>query len=80
MNTLDKTKMKNILKEFADELFDRYYIVNPPTVKQSNRLSRGYGRNKNKETESLNYTFITTQPSEQDIDSQIAVFVEKLKV
>jgi len=78
MNKDDKNKLKIILKEYTDRIFDKYYVVNNPLVKNTNRITeRGYGRNKNKETDSINFVFNTTKPSEDEMESFCKQFVEE---
>ena len=78
MNIEDKVRLKEILNEYSDKLFERYYITNPPLIKKNDRVSMGYGRNKSKESESVNFVFNTTKPSEEEIRSFVNVFVDML--
>ena len=78
MNIEDKVRLKEILNEYSDKLFERYYITNPPLIKKNDRVSMGYGRNKSKESESVNFVFDTTKPSEEEIRSFVNVFVDML--
>ena len=80
MDIQDKKKLKEILEQYTDKLFERYYITNPPLVKTTNRVDMGYGRNKTKESESINLVFKTTKPSEEEVKSYIKVFVDMLNV
>ena len=80
MKIEDKNKLKDILGEYSDALFERYYITNPPLIKKNDRVSMGYGKNKSKETESVNFVFNTTNPSEEEIKSFINVFVDMLNM
>jgi len=80
MNVEDKTRLKEILNEYSDKLFERYYITNPPLIKKNDRVALGYGRNKNKESESINFVFKTTKPSKDEIKSFIKVFVDMLNM
>ena len=80
MNVEDKARLKEILSEYSDKLFERYYITNPPLIKKNDRVSMGYGRNKNKESESINFVFNTTKPSEEEVKSFINVFVDMLNM
>ena len=78
MNIEDKVRLKEILNEFADKLFERYYITNPPLIKKNDRVSLGYGRNKSKESENINFVFKTTKPSEEEIRSFVNVFADMI--
>ena len=80
MNIEDKARLKEILNEYSDKLFERYYITNPPLIKKNDRVSLGYGRNKNKESESINFVFQTTKPSEEEVKSFVNVFVDMLNI
>ena len=79
MNVEDKARLKEILNQYSDKLFERYYITNPPILKKNDRLSMGYGTNKSKDSESINFVFKTTKPSEEEIRSFVNVFVDMLK-
>ena len=79
MNVEDKARLKEILNEYSDKLFERYYITNPPLIKKNDRVALGYGRNKNKESESINFVFQTTKPSEAEVRSFVNVFVDMLR-
>ena len=59
MNIEDKVRLKEILNAYTDKLFERYYVTNPPLIKKNDRVSMGYGRNKTKETENVNFVFNT---------------------
>ena len=78
MKIEDKTKMISVLESFTDQMFNRYYITNPPTIKKNDKgVQRlGYGSNKTKETQSINFLFSTTKPSESEIKTFIKIFVE----
>ena len=76
MKIEDKHNLINILERYSDMLFDRYYITNPPTIKKYDKISRGYSSNKSKESQSINFVFNTTQPSEDEVKSFIKVFVD----
>ncbi len=78
MKIEDKSKMIRVLESFTDQLFDRYYIVNPPTIRKSDSgvQSLGYGSNKNKETQSINFGFFTTKPSEDEVKRFVKMFVD----
>ena len=78
MDKREKQKLITILEEYTDRLFDKYYVVNNPLVKNTNRITeRGYGRNKNKETDSINFVFNTTKPSEDEMYSFCKQFVDE---
>ena len=64
-------------ESFTDEMFNRYYITNPPILKKSDKVSLGYGSNKNKETQSVNFGFYTSKPSEDEIKIFIEFFVSR---
>ena len=64
MNVEDKSRLKEILNQYSDKLFERYYITNPPILKKNDRLSMGYGTNKSKDSESINFVFKTTKQYE----------------
>ena len=76
MKIEDKSKMISVLESFTDQMFNRYYITNPPIVKKSDRVSLGYGSNKGKETQSINFGFYTNKPSESEVKTFIKIFVE----
>ena len=80
MNIEDKNKLIDILNTYTDKLFDKYYITNPPLLKKNDRVSLGYGGNKSKESESVNFVFKTTKPSKEEMRSQVKVFVEMLNI
>ena len=73
----DKAKLKLLLEDFVDEMFDRFYITNPPTIRKSDSITRGYGFGKDKPTQSINFGFHTTLPSKRDLESIIEVFVDR---
>ena len=73
----DKQNTITLLESFTDELFDRYYITHPPTLKKSDRVGMGYGSNKTKETQSINFGFYTTKPSEDEMKIFVEMFVSK---
>ena len=78
MKIEDKSKMVSVLESFTDQMFNRYYITNPPTIKKydSGVKELGYGSNKTKETVSLDMGFFTTKPSESEVKTFIKIFVE----
>ena len=78
MKIEDKSKMVNVLESFTDQMFNKYYITNPPTVKKTDNgvQNLGYGSNRHKESNSINFVFSTTKPSENEIKTFIKVFVE----
>ena len=78
MKIEDKAKMISLLESFADRMFERYYITNPPIVKKYDRgvNELGYGKNKGKETVSLNFGFHTTKPSKNELKTFTKIFVE----
>tara|TARA_B100000963_G_C22476260_1_gene602514 strand:+ start:195 stop:386 length:192 start_codon:yes stop_codon:yes gene_type:complete len=59
MNVEDKARLKEILNQYSDKLFERYYMTNPPILKKNDRLSMGCGTNKSKDSESINFVFET---------------------
>ena len=73
----DKAKLKLILDEYRDMFFDRFYITNPPTIKKSDSITRGYGYGKDKPTQSINFVFHTTLPSKRDLDIMTDLFIER---
>ena len=80
MKIEDKHKLIDIIELYTDMLFDRYYITNPPLLKKMDRVGMGYGSNKSKESQSINFVFNTTKPSEEEIKSSIKVFVDMLEM
>ena len=80
MRIEDKSKMINILESYTDKMFDKYYITNPPILKKSDRMELGYGSNKNKTTNSINFVFKTDKPSELEVKSFIKTFVDMLEM
>ena len=75
MRIEDKSKMISILESYTDKMFDKYYITNPPILKKSDRIELGYGSNKNKKTNSINFVFKTDKPSELKVKSFIKTFI-----
>ena len=73
----DKMNTISLLESFTDEMFSRYYITNPPILKKSDKVSLGYGSNKTKETQSVNFGFYTSKPSEDEMKIFIELFVSK---
>jgi len=74
---LDKTQLKILLKKYTDELFNRYYITNPPTIIKHDRVELGYSGSHNPKN-SIHFQFKTTKPSEKDLEIFIRVFTETL--
>ena len=73
MKIQDKTRLKEILKDYTNILVDRYYVSNYPQITKSDNITRGY-----KEGQSFHFQFRTTKPSETEMDMMIQVFIETL--
>ncbi len=78
MKIEDKSKMISVLESFSDQMFNRFYIVNPPTIKKSDKgvQNLGYGSNKHKEMNSIELGFFTSKPSENEVKTFIKIFVD----
>ena len=76
---MNKIQLKQILKDFTDQLFDRYYITNPPQITKSDNVDQGYGGETNPR-QSIHFQFKTTKPSRNDLNLLIMMFVEQLNI
>jgi len=75
----DKIMLKTILQDFTDELFNRYYITNPPQITKSDNVDRGYGGETNTR-QSIHFQFKTTKPSRKELEMVVKMFVETLNI
>tara|TARA_R110000851_G_scaffold116810_1_gene243232 strand:- start:7439 stop:7666 length:228 start_codon:yes stop_codon:yes gene_type:complete len=73
MNIQDKTRLKEIIKDFMNLCMDRYYITDYPQITKSDNITRGYN-----DKQSIHFQFKTTKPSETELDMMIKVFIETL--
>ena len=76
MKIEEKSVLRDILKRYTDKLFGRYYITNPPQIYKSDNVRMGYSNNKQSPSQSIRFGFKTEQPTENELDSLIKVFVE----
>ena len=80
MKIEDKNKLIEILEGYTDKLFQRYYITNPPILKKYDKVDMGYGSNKSSSSQSINFVFNTTKPTEDEIKSFIKVCVDMMEM
>lgn len=73
MTIKDKSKLREIIKDFTDLLMDRYYITNYPQITKSDNITRGYN-----DRQSIHFQFKTTKPSQTELEMMIRVFLETL--
>jgi hypothetical protein len=59
-----------IVMKVLDELSGKYFIHNRPTIKKSDNLEHGWGRNGGRKT-TINFTFITERPTSSQIEKDI---------
>ena len=76
MKIEDKSALKELLKRYTDNLFQRYYITNPPQIYKSDNVEMGYSKSEKTNSQSIHFGFKTTQPTETDLEMLIKVFVE----
>tara|TARA_B100000315_G_C14325126_1_gene472626 strand:- start:499 stop:741 length:243 start_codon:yes stop_codon:yes gene_type:complete len=80
MKLENKNVLKEILLNFGDELFKRYYITHPPQITKSDNVSMGYGDSVLKPKQSIHFRFKTEQPNRDEVKNFIKVFVETLEI
>jgi len=73
MNIQDKTRLKEIIKEYTDILMDRYYITDYPQITKSDNITRGYN-----DRQSIHFSFKSSKPSETELEMMIQVFIETI--
>jgi len=76
MKIEEKQKLINILENYSDKLFERFYITDPPQLTKSDNVFMGYGNGVNKQQQSIHFRFKTTKPNRNEIKTIIKVFVE----
>lgn len=89
--SLDKQRLGeliDLIMSFLDEFVQRYYVVEPQTIKKSYSITFGYRPTTQKELkgqqikkrQSINFTFNTVQPSRMEIESLVKVWVQTHEV
>lgn len=60
-----------------NELSEKYFIHNRPTIKKSDNLELGWGGNGGRKT-TINFTFITEKPTRSEIEREVKEILEEL--
>lgn len=73
MTIKDKSRLKEILREFVELMMNKYYITDYPQITKSDNITRGYN-----DKQSIHFSFKTTKPKQVELDMIIQVFVESM--
>ena len=60
MNIQDKTRLKEIIKDFMNLCMDRYYITDYPQITKSDNITRGYNDKQSIQLDMMIKVFIET--------------------
>ena len=89
MDAKEVKAYEQLLMKFCDELFQRFYICNPPYVITSKNINVGYrsilkndkpGQELPEERQSIRLKFYATQPSREEVLEMVQFFLHKEKL